>query len=653
MFVGMERSHKETHPSRKSYRTQAEREQWEQELMEEAEHHSHRFTSLAASLLPPIIVLLSLPGLTEHFLGTFFLILRLVETHPRFCTFTGAFCLLLHLILNITSLSIFAIQHGEPDGYVLSTAFWLTASSACVAFVVLCCLGIDFFLTDRFRTRGTGLSGKQRSLVVSFTLFLAVCCVSSVVAKYMNDVSFLNALYFVIQSFITTGFGDEVPRTNASRGVFILLNTIGIVMFSIVIAFTRATALEAMQREYKRNEKLVVGRLRRRMTRSSSRRSDDTKDVDSWARRMKRWIHLGRDKEEEKEEEELEEDDDEKKDLHEQDFEEAIVELTEEQRREFRSEVVVSFGIFLIVWLVGAAVYHKLEGWTFFISFYFMFISMSSIGYGDYFPSTPAGRAFFVVWALVGAGSLTVFFSVMADAYSSRFKQTFQRSWLSRMMTMIYTDKALERQIFEEEEAAQLNKHGRFEGKKSEPGPEQDAATATEDKEEKGKGQADQLSLSSSSSAQQAHGKEAKKEQHLAEALVMLIVDTKEHIEELIRSDGGTGGKTIQSVVNSLMDEQDFSSRNRTKVQNDEDLRRFLYLRRLQAKLAALESLAKDAIADSKGEPREAHEVVEGNGEEGEKKVSGTESPAAEMKRRVAEDREELRRAESSEEQDE
>lgn len=43
----------------------------------------------------------------------------------------------------------------------------------------------------------------------------------------MNEVSFLNALYFVIQSFITTGFGDEVPITNASRGVSIILNTIG------------------------------------------------------------------------------------------------------------------------------------------------------------------------------------------------------------------------------------------------------------------------------------------------------------------------------------------------------------------------------------------------------------------------------------------
>lgn len=130
-------------------------------------------------------------------------------------------------------------------------------------------------------------------------------------------------------------------------------------MFSIVIAFTRATALESMQRQYKQNEKLVLGRLRRRMARSPSRRSDDTKvasrsdetkvvthsvdapDVESWAKRIQRRIRFGRGKREEKEERQQEEDeeDEEGKDLHEQDFEEAIVELTEEQRREFRSEV--------------------------------------------------------------------------------------------------------------------------------------------------------------------------------------------------------------------------------------------------------------------------------------------------------------------------
>lgn len=44
-------------------------------------------------------------------------------------------------------------------------------------------------------------------------------------------------------------------------------------------------------------------------------------------------------------------------------------------------QVVVSFGIFSIVWLVGAAVYQKLEGWTFFQAFWMVFVAMSSVSF--------------------------------------------------------------------------------------------------------------------------------------------------------------------------------------------------------------------------------------------------------------------------------
>lgn len=53
-----------------------------------------------------------------------------------------------------------------------------------------------------------------------------------------------------------------------------------------------------------------------------------------------------------------------------------------------------------------------------------MFVSMSSIGYGDWAPVTPAGRAVFCVLSLVAAGSLTVFFSVLADSYAARFSES-------------------------------------------------------------------------------------------------------------------------------------------------------------------------------------------------------------------------------------
>lgn len=87
-------------------------------------------------------------------------------------------------------------------------------------------------------------------------------------------------------------------------------------------------------------------------------------------------------------------------------------------------QLAVSLGLFLVFWLVGAAVFSTLEGWSYGISFYFVFVMASTIGYGDYSPQTQSGRAFFCVWAIAGAGILTVLFSVLADAYSARFSES-------------------------------------------------------------------------------------------------------------------------------------------------------------------------------------------------------------------------------------
>lgn len=53
----------------------------------------------------------------------------------------------------------------------------------------------------------------------------------------------------------------------------------------------------------------------------------------------------------------------EKERMDEQRYEEAITELKRERDREFRSQLVVSFSLFLVFWLVGAAAFSALEGW--------------------------------------------------------------------------------------------------------------------------------------------------------------------------------------------------------------------------------------------------------------------------------------------------
>jgi voltage-gated potassium channel Kch len=39
------------------------------------------------------------------------------------------------------------------------------------------------------------------------------------------------------------------------------------------------------------------------------------------------------------------------------------------------------------------------------------FVAFTTIGYGEFSPATPAGRSVFVVWALLGVGTMTILIS--------------------------------------------------------------------------------------------------------------------------------------------------------------------------------------------------------------------------------------------------
>ncbi len=79
--------------------------------------------------------------------------------------------------------------------------------------------------------------------------------------------------------------------------------------------------------------------------------------------------------------------------------------------------------ILLVLWIiVGALVFSYLEGWQFLDALYFSVISITTVGYGDLVPSTPAGKFFTVVFLLVGVGLalyvLSIFSQRILGAYS-------------------------------------------------------------------------------------------------------------------------------------------------------------------------------------------------------------------------------------------
>ena len=63
--------------------------------------------------------------------------------------------------------------------------------------------------------------------------------------------------------------------------------------------------------------------------------------------------------------------------------------------------IVVVFS-FILVLVVGTFIYHNVEGWGYLDSTYFMVITATTIGYGDFTPQTDIGKITTIVYSFIG-----------------------------------------------------------------------------------------------------------------------------------------------------------------------------------------------------------------------------------------------------------
>lgn len=87
--------------------------------------------------------------------------------------------------------------------------------------------------------------------------------------------------------------------------------------------------------------------------------------------------------------------------------------------KEFKSSLIMLGMAILIVLGVGALVFSYLEGWSLIDSFYFVSMTASTVGYGDFTPTSPASKIVTVIYALSIIPLVLYLFTLVAQAETS------------------------------------------------------------------------------------------------------------------------------------------------------------------------------------------------------------------------------------------
>lgn len=82
-------------------------------------------------------------------------------------------------------------------------------------------------------------------------------------------------------------------------------------------------------------------------------------------------------------------------------------------------KLIVSIILVIAACILGSIVYVYREGWTYATGFYFSFITLSTIGFGDEYPDSASGQLMTFVYILLFMGCVSATFSTMQDGVES------------------------------------------------------------------------------------------------------------------------------------------------------------------------------------------------------------------------------------------
>lgn len=91
----------------------------------------------------------------------------------------------------------------------------------------------------------------------------------------------------------------------------------------------------------------------------------------------------------------------------------------------------IVFGPIIAYIILGASIYQWLEGFSVVDSYYFVVITLSTIGYGDISPQTDAGKIFTIFFVIIGLAMFSTLISTIVGRAKSRREKRVQEKLLT------------------------------------------------------------------------------------------------------------------------------------------------------------------------------------------------------------------------------
>lgn len=254
--------------------------------------------------------------------------------------------------------------------------FWFAAITSGLYFGCTITLTTHFigFFRGRYPAK-FNLIKNERSLMVFTVSFSIILIWGGGMFSALLGISYGNALYFCVVSILTLGLGDILPLSVAAKIMSLVYSTIGVINLALIIAMTRGIFQESAGSVvfFHRVEILRTAELKRikngKITYSSEEAFNKMHQIRKIANSRQKLYSL-----------------------------------------------LTTLGAFVIFWNIGGLALMFAENWSYFNSVYFGFLCLLTIGYGDYAPSSGAGRAFFVFWALGAIPLMSAILSTVGDS---------------------------------------------------------------------------------------------------------------------------------------------------------------------------------------------------------------------------------------------